>query len=200
MAYSTIKDSSEYFQNISWTGNGGTQTVATTGNSDLDPDIVWTFSRSDASNNKCWFDTSRGNQKILVLQGDDIEATSTGFAFDFPAGGDGIDLDGSWGHINYNSEKKSYKYLQPIIGYVPFILKNQLRYGYAVFYVEENTNGFLEFVLSQKSNIFKIESKQNLIKLLIKKFLNMLLFSVKVNDLTTLISIKKSKVKFFQYT
>ena len=104
MAYTTIKDSSEYFQNISWTGNGGTQTVATTGNSDLDPDIVFTFSRSDASNNKCWFDTSRGNQKILVLQGDDIEATSTGFSFDFPAGGDGIDLDGSWGHINYNSE------------------------------------------------------------------------------------------------
>ena len=87
-----------------------------------------------------------------------------------------------------------------LIGYVPFILKNQLRYGYAVFYVEENKNGFLEFVLSQKSNIFETESKQNLIKLLVKNFLNMLLFSVKVNNFTKLISIKKSKVKFFQYT
>jgi hypothetical protein len=104
MAYSDIKDPSAYFQNISWTGNSGTQTVATTGNSDLDPDIVFTFSRSDASNNKCWFDTSRGNQKILVLQGNDIEGTSTGYAFDFPAGGDGIDLDGNWGHMNYSGE------------------------------------------------------------------------------------------------
>ena len=104
MAYATIKDPTQFFQNISWTGNGGTQTVATTGNSDLDPDIVFTFSRTDASNNKCWFDTSRGNEKILVLQGDDIEATSTGFAFDFPAGGDGIDLDGDWSHINYSGE------------------------------------------------------------------------------------------------
>ena len=103
-------------------------------------------------------------------------------------------------YINYNSEKKNYKYLQPIIGYVPFILKNQLRYGYAVFCLEENTNGFLEFVLSQKSNIFDTKSKQNLIKLLIKKFLNMLLFFVKSNDFTKLISIKKYKVKFFQYT
>jgi len=104
MAYSTIKDSSEYFQNISYTGNGGTQTVATTGNSDLDPDIVWTMSRTDASNNKLCFDSNRGNQIVRTLQANETEASSTGFAFDFPAGGDGIDLDGDWSHINYSGE------------------------------------------------------------------------------------------------
>ena len=103
-------------------------------------------------------------------------------------------------YINYNNKKNKDKYLQPIIGYVPFILKNQLRYGYAVFYEQENKRGFLEFLLSQKSNIFDTKSKQNLIKLLIKKFLNMLLFFVKINNFTKLISIKKYKVKFFQYT
>jgi hypothetical protein len=103
-------------------------------------------------------------------------------------------------YINYNNEKNRDKYLQPIMGYVPFILKKQLRYGYAVFYVKENTKGFLEFLLSQKTNIFDTESKQNLIKLLIKKFLNMLLFSIKINNFKKLITIKKYKVKFFQYT
>ena len=102
MAYSTIKDSSEYFQNISWTGNGGTQTVATTGNSDLDPDIVWTMSTSSSTYNKLCFDSSRGKDNVRTLQANETEATGGGFAFDFPSGNDGIDLTGGWSHINYS--------------------------------------------------------------------------------------------------
>jgi len=102
-------------------------------------------------------------------------------------------------YINYNTEKNSDKYLQPIMGYVPFILKNQLRYGYAVLNVRENRNGYLEFLLNEKTPIFNTNTKQNFIRLFIKKTLNKLLFFFKKNDFTKLISIKNSKINFFLY-
>ena len=102
-------------------------------------------------------------------------------------------------YINYNAEKNSDKYLQPIMGYVPFILKNQLRYGYVVLNVNEKKNGCLEFLLNEKTAIFNINPKQNLIKFFIKKILNIFLFFTKKNDFTKLISIKESKINFFLY-
>ena len=102
-------------------------------------------------------------------------------------------------YINYNIEKNDDKYLQPIIGYVPFILKNQLKYGYAVLNVCENRNGYLEFLLNEKTPIFNTNIKQNFIRLFIKKTLNKLLFFYKKNDFTKLISIKNSKINFFLY-
>ena len=100
-------------------------------------------------------------------------------------------------YINYNAEKNGDKYLQPIMGYVPFILKNQLRYGYVVLNVNEKKNGCLEFLLNEKTAIFNINPKQNLIKFFIKKILNIFLFFTKKNDFTKLISIKESKINFF---
>ena len=73
-------------------------------------------------------------------------------------------------YINYNIEGNDDKYLQPIMGYVPFILKNQLRYGYVVLYINEKKNGYLEFLLNEKTAIFSVNTKQNLIRLFIKKF------------------------------
>ena len=102
-------------------------------------------------------------------------------------------------YINYYTEKNSDKHLQPIMGYVPFILKNQLRYGYVVLYINEKKNGYLEFLLNEKTAIFSVNTKQNLIRLFIKKILNIFLFFVKKNNFTELISIKKSKINFFLY-
>ena len=102
-------------------------------------------------------------------------------------------------HINYNTEKKGDRYLQPIMGYVPFILKNQLRYGYVVLYINEKENGYLEFLLNEKTAIFSVNTKQNLIRLFIKKILNIFLFFVKQNNFTERISIKESKINFFLY-
>ena len=102
-------------------------------------------------------------------------------------------------YINYNTKKNSDKYLQPIMGYVPFILKNQLRYGYVVLNINEKKNGCLEFLLNEKLSIFHINPKQNLIRLFIKKILNIFLFFVKKNSFTELISIKESKINFFLY-
>ena len=102
-------------------------------------------------------------------------------------------------YINYNTEKNGDKYLQPIMGYVPFILKNQLRYGYVVLNVNEKKNGCLEFLLNEKTAIFNINQKKNLIKFFIKKILNILLFFMKKNDFTELICIKESKINFLSY-
>ena len=58
-------------------------------------------------------------------------------------------------------------------------------------------NGYLEFLLNEKSPIFDVKSKQNIIKLYIKKILNLFLFFIKKNSFTELISIKESKINFF---
>ena len=100
-------------------------------------------------------------------------------------------------YINYNTEKNGDRYLQPIMGYVPFILKNQLRYGYVVLHINEKKNGYLEFLLNEKTAIFNVKTKQNLIRLFIKKILNIFLFFVKKSNFTKLISIKESKINFF---
>jgi len=101
-------------------------------------------------------------------------------------------------YINYN-KKTGARYLQPIMGYVPFILKNQIRYGYVVLNVNKEKNGYLEFLLNEKTNIFNVNTKQNFVKLFIKKILNIFLFFVKKNDFTEIISIKESKINFFLY-
>ena len=102
-------------------------------------------------------------------------------------------------YINYNTEKNSDKYLQPIMGYVPFILKNQLNYGYVVLNVNEKKNGYLEFLLNEKTTIYNINLKNNLIQFFIKKILNIFIFFMKKNDFTELICIKESKINFFSY-
>ena len=104
-------------------------------------------------------------------------------------------------YINYNTLKNNEKYLQPIMGYVPFILDNNLRYGYVVIKVNEKVNGNLEFLLNEKSSLFSLslDGKNNLIKKLIKNILNNLLFFMKQNNFTKLISLENSKINFFRY-
>jgi hypothetical protein len=102
-------------------------------------------------------------------------------------------------HIIYNTKESHDKFLQVSMGYVPFILKNQLRYGYVALNVNEKKNGSLEFLLNVKTGIFNVNEKQNLIKFYIKKFLNTFTFFYKKNDFTELVSIKESKINFFSY-
>ena len=52
----TIADASDYFQSVIYTGNGGTQTISTTG---LSPDLVWIKGRSGATDH-VWCDIVRG--------------------------------------------------------------------------------------------------------------------------------------------
>ena len=60
-------------------------------------------------------------------------------------------------------------------------------------------NGYLEFLLNEKTPIFNVHPNQSLFKLYIKKFLNNLIFFYNKNDFTKLISIKENKIRFFSY-
>ena len=102
-------------------------------------------------------------------------------------------------YINFGYDKNNKKYLQPILGYIPFVHNNKIKYGYAVINNNEENNGYLEFLLNEKTPIFNVDRKQNLFKLYIKKFMNKLIFFYNKNDFTELISIKENKISFFSY-
>jgi len=103
-------------------------------------------------------------------------------------------------YINYNSDNNKEKYLQPIMGYVPFVANNIINYGYVVLNIKEKVNGNLEFLLSEKNSLFTIHKQQkNTIKKLIKLILNNLLFFVKKNEFSKYISLESSKISFFKY-
>ena len=103
-------------------------------------------------------------------------------------------------YINYNSDDNKEKYLQPIMGYVPFVLNNIISYGYVVLYVKKGcVNGNLEFLISEKNSLFTIGKNENIIRKLIKLILNNLLFFSKKNEFSKYISLKSSKINFFRY-
>jgi len=102
-------------------------------------------------------------------------------------------------YINYNTDKNDDMYLQPIMGYVPFIDKNQLGYGYVALHINEKGNGILQFLLNEKTPIFKVDSKDNFITVYVKKILNIFTFYYKQNNFTKLVSVKKNKINFFSY-
>ena len=82
MAYTTINDPSAYFQTVLYTGNGGTQSITNTGNSDLQPNWIWTKVRSEAGSHRL-VDTVRGLTKPMFSNGTDVEADETNYsAFD----------------------------------------------------------------------------------------------------------------------
>jgi hypothetical protein len=64
MAYSDIKDPSAHFQTALYTGNSGTLAVTNDGNSNLQPDLVWTKKRSGTSHHAL-VDSSRGVSKQI---------------------------------------------------------------------------------------------------------------------------------------
>ena len=82
MAYTTINDPSAYFQTVLYTGNGGTQSITNTGNSDLQPNWIWTKVRSEAGSHRL-VDTVRGLAKPMFSNGADADADETNYsAFD----------------------------------------------------------------------------------------------------------------------
>jgi hypothetical protein len=64
MAYTDIDDPSAYFQTALFTGNGGTNAITNTGNSDLQPNWVWFKCRSAAEHHGL-FDSVRGVTKVI---------------------------------------------------------------------------------------------------------------------------------------
>ena len=60
MTYSTIDDPSQYFQQVLYSGDDSTdREITNTGNSNLQPDLVWIKCRNDSFDH-VWMDSSRG--------------------------------------------------------------------------------------------------------------------------------------------
>ena len=100
MAYTTINDPSEYFQTKIYTGNGGTQSITNGGNSDIQPDWIWTKSRS-YNDDHLFVDSVRGVTKYLKSHVTNAEQTSTIRVTAFNS--DGFSL-GSSSDINGNND------------------------------------------------------------------------------------------------
>ena len=104
MAYTTIDDPSAYFQTTLYTGNGGTNAITNTGNSDLQPDWIW-FKRRDGADNHILFDVVRGVTKGIYADLTNAEDNLADSLASFNSDGFTLGADtGSGGSINGSSE------------------------------------------------------------------------------------------------
>ena len=98
--YTTIDDSSQYFQTTLYSGNGGSNAVTFSGNSDMQPDIVWIKCTSNGSTNGYAWDSSRGVTKYIPISSANAEsadaASLTAFGSDgFTMGDGGAEMNNS---------------------------------------------------------------------------------------------------------
>ena len=99
MAFTTIDDPSKFFQTVLYTGNGSSQSITFDGNSDMQPDMLWTKCRSDTFD-PIIRDTSRGISERLLVHANDAAGGATGTtAFN----SDGFSLD-STNTVNNNND------------------------------------------------------------------------------------------------
>jgi len=86
MAYTTINDPSAYFQTTIYTGNGGTQSITNTGNSDMQPDWTW-IKRRDSADNHNTFDSVRGATHRIITNLANAQDTVTNMLTSFNSDG-----------------------------------------------------------------------------------------------------------------
>jgi hypothetical protein len=103
MAYTTIDDGSAYFQIALWTGNGSTQSIVNGGNSDLQPDWIWTKRRDGDGQNHHGIDSTRGASKAMVINDVDGEATKSNGITAFNSDGFSVGTD-----TNFNNNTTTY--------------------------------------------------------------------------------------------
>jgi hypothetical protein len=96
--YTAIDDPSAHFQTATWSGNAGTQSITNDGNSDLQPDWVWTKSRSDSSLHLVT-DSTRGTGKRIYPSSTAAEESHSNMVTAFNSDGFSI---GNHSAINTN--------------------------------------------------------------------------------------------------
>ena len=99
MAYTTIDKPSDYFETVTYTGNGGTNSISSL---DFQPDWLWIKCRSNANGSNI-FDVLRGTNSIHSdTNGAQADRASDGFT---SLDNDGFTLNGSGsgGSINVNT-------------------------------------------------------------------------------------------------
>ena len=104
MAYTDIDDPSKYMQTALFTGNGGTNAITNTGNSDLQPDWIW-FKRRNGTDNHILFDVVRGVTKGIYADLNNAQDNLADSLSSFNSDGFTLGADtGSGGSINGSSE------------------------------------------------------------------------------------------------
>jgi len=86
MAYTTIDDPSAHFQANAYSGSSNPQTITNDGNSDLQPDFLWSKRRDSAAPHYL-FDSTRGVNSSLSSNDADAEDTATGYLASFNSDG-----------------------------------------------------------------------------------------------------------------
>ena len=105
MAYSNIKDPSEHFQAVLWTGDGlDNKQITNDGNSDLQPDWVWLKDRTQAESHAV-FDSTRGATVRLQPNSNTLESTETATLKSFTTDGFTVGTSGS---VNNGSNPDQY--------------------------------------------------------------------------------------------
>ena len=99
MAFTTINDPSKHMQIAIYTGNGSSQSITFDGNSDMQPDFLWTKCRSTTFD-PIIRDTSRGISERLLVHANDAAGGATGTT---AMNSDGFSLD-STNTVNNNSD------------------------------------------------------------------------------------------------
>jgi hypothetical protein len=99
MAYTAIDDPSQYHQSVIYTGNGSSQSITFGGNSDMQPDMLWTKCRDD-NFDPIIRDSQRGIANRLLVHATDGHGGATGTtSFD----SDGFSID-STSTVNSNTK------------------------------------------------------------------------------------------------
>ncbi len=99
MAYTTVNDPSAHFQATKYTGNGSTQSITNSGNSNLKPDLAWIKDLGSAYDHKLQ-DSSRGSTYTLETNETTAAYNDTDAVTSFNT--DGFSL-GSNGNVNDNT-------------------------------------------------------------------------------------------------
>ena len=100
--YTAIDDPEAYFQVQLYTGNGSADHAITLGaDTDMSPNLVWIKNR-DASDQHCWFDTTRGATKLIGSNTNAAQTTDGDTLDSFTSDGFQVDADVK---VNTNTEK-----------------------------------------------------------------------------------------------
>ena len=107
MAYTTIDDPSAHFQAVTWSGNGpNTQSITFDGNSDMQPDWVWTKGRGIAFNHAV-MDSSRGvgsSGKLIFANLSNAESDINDYVMTLDSDGFGV----GEGDAGFNASNDTY--------------------------------------------------------------------------------------------
>ena len=101
--------------------------------------------------------------------------------------------------IEYVNFCNSQNYVQPILGYIPMFIENQISFGYCVINIKNGIEQKLQFLLKEDIKLFQHHQNENFLKYNLKNILNLIMFLFRRSEFSYLITLENPKVTFFKY-